>query len=57
MCPPPPQAWLSSIQTVSSAGLPSEYWDTPSKYIGYSTLLAVALGTLAVFSQLGNALH
>ncbi len=34
-----PQAWLSSIETVPSAGLGSEYFNTPGRYISYSLLL------------------
>jgi hypothetical protein len=36
------QAWLSSIETVSSAGLPQEYFNTPSKYFAYGFLCIVA---------------
>ncbi|PNW79884.1 hypothetical protein CHLRE_08g370500v5 [Chlamydomonas reinhardtii] len=45
------QAFLSGITTVPSAGLGSEYFNTPSKYMGYSFLVVVALITLAFFFQ------
>jgi hypothetical protein len=41
------QAWLSSIPTVPSAGLPLEYWNTPLKLLNYSILL-VTTSSLAV---------
>ncbi|KAG2428901.1 hypothetical protein HYH02_014223 [Chlamydomonas schloesseri] len=45
------QAFLSGITTVPSAGLGSEYFNTPSKYMGYSFLVVVALITVAFFFQ------
>ncbi|KXZ53059.1 hypothetical protein GPECTOR_8g53 [Gonium pectorale] len=45
------QAFLSGITTVPSAGLGSEYFNTPSKYMGYSFLVVVGLITLAFFFQ------
>ncbi|EFJ45496.1 hypothetical protein VOLCADRAFT_94220 [Volvox carteri f. nagariensis] len=45
------QAFLSGISTVPGAGLGSEYYNTPSKYMGYSFLVVVALITLAFFFQ------
>jgi hypothetical protein len=45
------QAWLSSIETVPSAGLPAAYFDTPSKYIAYCFLCIVALVVVGFFSQ------
>eukprot|EP00882_Tetradesmus_deserticola_P006072 GHRQ01006392.1.p1 GENE.GHRQ01006392.1~~GHRQ01006392.1.p1 ORF type:complete len:277 (+),score=74.64 GHRQ01006392.1:279-1109(+) len=45
------QAWLSSIETVPSAGLPPAYFDTPAKYIAYSFLGIVALVVAGFFSQ------
>lgn len=45
------QAWLSSIETVPSAGLGPEYYDTPAKYIAYSFLAIVALVVVGFFSQ------
>jgi hypothetical protein len=45
------QAWLSSIETVPSVGLPPEYWDTPAKYIAYSFLGIVALLVVGFFAQ------
>jgi hypothetical protein len=45
------QAWLSSIETVPSVGLPPEYYDTPAKYIAYSFLVIVALLVAGFFVQ------
>lgn len=45
------QAWLSSIETVPSAGLGSEYFDTPAKYVAYCLLSIVALVVVGFFSQ------
>ncbi len=45
------QAWLSSIETVPSAGLGAEYWNTPSKFLAYSFLGVVALVAAAVFTH------
>lgn len=45
------QAWLSSIETVPSAGLPHEYYDTPAKYIAYAFLAVVALLISGFFAQ------
>jgi hypothetical protein len=45
------QAWLSSIETVPSAGLPPAYFDTPAKYIAYCFLCIVALVVVGFFSQ------
>ncbi|GIL90614.1 hypothetical protein Vretifemale_18394 [Volvox reticuliferus] len=45
------QAFLSGINTVPGAGLGSEYYNTPSKYMGYSFLVIAALITLAFFFQ------
>ncbi|GLC43153.1 hypothetical protein PLESTB_000857500 [Pleodorina starrii] len=45
------QAFLSGISTVPGAGLGSEYYNTPSKYMGYSFLVVVALITLAYLFQ------
>lgn len=42
------QAWLSSIETVPSAGLGPEYWETPSKYVAYGFLLLLSILTLGV---------
>ncbi len=46
-----PQAFLSGISTVPGTGLGSEYFNTPSKYMGYSFLLVCALITAAFFVQ------
>ncbi|WIA09241.1 hypothetical protein OEZ85_008649 [Tetradesmus obliquus] len=45
------QAWLSSIDTVPSAGLPPAYFDTPAKYIAYCFLCIVGLVVVGFFSQ------
>lgn len=45
------QAWLSSIETVPSVGLGSEYYDTPAKYIAYSFLAIVSLLVAGFFVQ------
>jgi hypothetical protein len=45
------QAWLSSIDTVPSAGLPHEYFNSPSKYVGYTFLAIVALLVVGFFVQ------
>lgn len=45
------QAWLSSIETVPSVGLPPEYFDTKAKYIAYSFLAIVALMVAGFFAQ------
>lgn len=45
------QAFLSGISTVPGTGLGSEYFNTPSKYMGYSFLLVCALITAAFFVQ------
>jgi hypothetical protein len=46
------QAFLSGIETVSNAGLPSEYYNTPSKYVAYGFLAVVGLLVAAyVFQQ------
>jgi hypothetical protein len=45
------QAWLSSIETVPSVGLPSEYFDTKAKYIAYAFLAIVGLMVAGFFSQ------
>lgn len=43
------QAWLSSIGTVSSAGLPAEYFNTPAKYVSYGFLLLCAIAAGGFF--------
>lgn len=43
------QAWLSSIETVPSAGLPNEYWDTPARFFAYAFLGIVTLALAGVF--------
>ncbi len=43
------QAWLSGVETVTSTGLGSEYYNTPSKYVAYSFLAVVALLVSAYF--------
>jgi hypothetical protein len=48
---PPSQAWLSSVETVSSAGLGAEYFATPSKYIAYGFLAVAALLVVGFFVQ------
>lgn len=45
------QAWLSSIETVPSVGLGSEYFDTPAKYVAYCFLGIVGLLVAGFFSQ------
>ena len=45
------QAWLSSVDTVPSAGLGAEYYDTPAKYIAYSFLAVVGLLSAGFFAQ------
>ena len=45
------QAWLSSVDTVPSTGLPAEYFDTPAKYFAYSFLGIVALLVVGFFVQ------
>ncbi|GFR51346.1 hypothetical protein Agub_g13769 [Astrephomene gubernaculifera] len=45
------QAFLSGISTVPGAGLGSEYYSTPSKYMAYSFLLVVGLIALAYLCQ------
>jgi hypothetical protein len=45
------QAWLSSIDTVTSTGLPAQYFDTPSKYVAYAFLAIVALVVVGFFAQ------
>lgn len=45
------QAWLSSIETVPSAGLPQEYFNTPSKYFAYGFLCIVATIVSGFFFQ------
>jgi hypothetical protein len=53
-CPlpaPGPQAWLSSVETVSSAGLGAEYFATPSKYIAYGFLAVAALLVVGFVAQ------
>ncbi|PNH06543.1 hypothetical protein TSOC_007080, partial [Tetrabaena socialis] len=45
------QAFLSGISTVTGAGLGAQYYNTPSKYMGYSFLLLVGLITVAFFAQ------
>ncbi|KAG2498527.1 hypothetical protein HYH03_003777 [Edaphochlamys debaryana] len=45
------QAFLSGISTVSSAGLPSDYFNTPSRYMGYAFLGISALVAAAFFLQ------
>ena len=45
------QAWLSSVDTVSSAGLGPEYIATPSKYIAYGFLAVAALLVVGFFAQ------
>jgi hypothetical protein len=37
------QAWLSGVNTVSSAGLGPEYFATPSKYIAWGFIAIAAL--------------
>lgn len=37
------QAWLSGVETVSSAGLGAEYFATPSKHIAYGFIAVAAL--------------
>lgn len=44
-------AWLSGIETVSSAGLPREYFDTPSKFVAYGFLAVAALLVVGFFAQ------
>mmetsp|Transcript_3715 Transcript_3715/g.7991 ORF Transcript_3715/g.7991 Transcript_3715/m.7991 type:complete len:320 (-) Transcript_3715:1139-2098(-) len=43
------QAWLSSVETVPSAGLPNDYFNTPSKYIAYGFLAMVMAVTAGCF--------
>jgi hypothetical protein len=45
------QAWLSSVETVSSAGLGAEYYNTPSKFIAYGFLAVAALLVVGFFVQ------
>lgn len=45
------QAWLSSVDTVTSAGLPNEYYNTPGKYVAYSFMLIAACVVSAFFLQ------
>jgi len=45
------QAWLSSIETVSSAGLSAEYFNSPSKWIAYGFLAVTALLVVGFFVQ------
>lgn len=45
------QAWLSSVPTVTSAGLGAEYYNTPSKYVAYSFLLVTACIITGFFFQ------
>jgi hypothetical protein len=47
---PKPQAWLSSIETVSSAGLGHEYYATPSKHIAYGFMAVAALLVVGFFA-------
>lgn len=46
------QAWLSSVETVPSAGLGAEYWNSPSKFLAYSFLGVVGLVAAAVFTRM-----
>ncbi|KAG1671344.1 hypothetical protein FOA52_002954 [Chlamydomonas sp. UWO 241] len=48
------QAWLSSIETVPSVGLPPAYWDTPGSEA--SRAFAVAATAVAVVTALVTAL-
>lgn len=45
------QAWLSSIETVPSAGLGPEYYETPAKWMAYGFLGIVGLVVVGFFSQ------
>lgn len=45
------QAWLSSVETVSSAGLGEEYWCTPSRFIAYGFLAVAALLVVGFFAR------
>ncbi|MEW5306203.1 MAG: hypothetical protein WDW38_009061 [Sanguina aurantia] len=45
------QGWLSGIETVSSAGLGPEYYDTPSKWISYIFLAMVAIIGAAFYTN------
>jgi len=45
------QAWLSSIDTVTSAGLGAEYYATPGRYVTYSLLTVVGAIVCAFLSQ------
>lgn len=46
------QAWLSGIDTVSSAGLPPEYWNTPAKHMKLTALLLLGITTAVAASRL-----
>jgi hypothetical protein len=45
------QAWLSSVETVSSAGLGAEYFNTPGKHIAWGFLAVTALLVVGFFVQ------
>lgn len=40
---------LAGIETVPSAGLPAEYWNTPSKYISYAFIAFTGLMAASIF--------
>ncbi|KAI8477334.1 MAG: hypothetical protein J3K34DRAFT_455214 [Monoraphidium minutum] len=44
------QAWLSSVETVSSAGLGPEYYNTPSRAISYGFMAVAALLVVGFFA-------
>jgi hypothetical protein len=53
------QAWLSSIETVPSAGLPGEYFDTPKNKVQHTLqylLATVAIGALALVAAMKGLL-
>ena len=48
-------AWLSSVETVSSAGLGPEYFNTPSKLVAYGFVAVAALLVVGFLVQRGGA--